>query len=121
MQSCLEKVSIDQRHIQMTRSDYNRNNPYSGLHNDALATGDMQGKGTKHGGHTHWLPNCNGTLGVINYSNFDTAASSGAGNKTDNEARQKSMGRSLYNSNNPYSALLVDTSQNVREGQYVMK
>lgn len=118
VQSCLEYVSMDQRRIQEARSDYQRDNEYSALHPDALASSG-NGKGTGHGGHSHWLPNCRGTIGVFNYSNFDTAISSGAGNDCDNVAREKSLARSLYNDSNVYSALLVDTSRNVREGQFV--
>ena len=120
MQSCLEKVSIENRHIQEARSDYQRNNQYNAEHKDARSDGDIFGKGTGHGGHGFWTPNCNGPLGVINYSNFDTAISSGAGNCDDNKAREIALARSVYNGGNVYSSLLVDTSQNVREGQYVM-
>lgn len=109
---------MDQRHIQEVRSDYQRDNQYSATHPDSLASSG-NGKGTGHGGHTHWLPNCRGTIGIINYSNFDTAISSGAGNDCDNIAREKALARSLYNEGNVYSALLVDTSRNVREGQFV--
>ena len=118
MQSCLEIRSMDERHEEIVRSDYNQYNQYSGKHPDALATGDAQGKGTGHGGHSFWLPNCNGTLGVFNYSNFDTNPDSGAGNNADNEARNTAMTRSLYNPTYQYSAKLVDTSANVLEGQY---
>ena len=112
MQSCLEFTSMDARHIQEARSDYQRNNQYSATHPDALASSG-NGKGTGHGGHTHWLPNCHGTIGIINYSNFDTDIRSGAGND------QKSLARSLYNNDNEYSLRLIDTSLNVREGQFV--
>lgn len=118
IQSCLELVSMDGRHEQEARSDYNRNNQYSALHPDALASSG-NGKGTGHGGHGHWLPNCRGTIGIINYSNFDTSPFSGAGNDCDNLARERSMSRSLYNASIPYSSLLVDTSRNVAEGQFV--
>jgi len=119
MQSCLEFTSMNSRHIQEARSDYQRNNQYSATHPDALASSG-NGKGTGHGGHTHWLPNCRGTIGMIDYRNFDTNINSGAGNDCDNAARTRSIQRSLYNgSNKPYSALLVDTTANVREGQYV--
>ena len=110
MQSCLEIRSMDERHEEIVRSDYNQYNQYSGKHPDALATGD--------GGHSFWLPNCKGTLGVFNYSNFDTNPDSGAGNNADNEARNTAMTRSLYNPTYQYSAKLVDTSANVLEGQY---
>ena len=109
---------MDARHEQEARSDYQRDNQYSALHPDALASSG-NGKGTGHGGHSHWLPNCRGSIGVFNLSNFDTSISSGAGNDCDNIARNKSLARSLYNTNNVYSQLLVDTSRNVREGQFV--
>lgn len=118
MQSCLEFVSIEQRHIQEAKSDYQRNNQYSALHPDALASSG-NGKGTGHGGHSHWLPNCRSSIGIINYSNFDTAISSGAGNDCDNMAREKSLARSLYNDANVYSLQLVNTRSNVMEGQFV--
>lgn len=108
---------MDQRHIQEARSDYQANNPYNALHPDATAaSGNGKGVG---GSHSHWLPNCRGTIGVINYSNFITNISAGAGNDCDNAARTRTLARSLYNGNNAYSALLVDTSKNVREGQFV--
>lgn len=118
MQSCLEIRSIDERHEELVRNDYTRDNEYSATHEDALATGDSKGKGTGHGGHTFWLPNCNGTLNYFNYSNFDTNPESGAGNDADNEARDTALARSLYNYSNQYSERTVDTSANVLEGQY---
>ena len=118
-QSCLEKRSIDERHNEIVRSDYNRNNQYSATHEDALAGGKL-GRGTGHGGHTFWLPNCNGTIGTINYSNFDTSPTSMAGTDIDNETRNIAMARSLYNYENQYSARIIDTSMNIREGQYVV-
>lgn len=118
MVSCLERVSMQERHNEIVRSDYNRDDQYSATHKDALATGDAQGKGTQHGGHGFYLPNCSGELGVFNYSNFDTSPSSGAGNNVDNETRLIAMNRSLYNFNNSYSERIIDTSANVREGQY---
>lgn len=118
MQSCLEYTSMDARHTQEARSDYQRNNQYNATHPDALASSG-NGKGTNHGGHYHWLPNCKGTIGIINYSNFDTAISSGAGNDCDNAARNKSLSRSLYNDSRVYSLSLVDTTRNVAEGQFV--
>lgn len=120
MQSCLEKRSIAERHVEEVRNDYNRENPYNSQHPDALATGDAQGKGTGSSGHGFWLPNCNSQLGVFNYSNFDTDISFGAGNNADNAARNTAMTRSLYGPTNPYSANIIDTSANVMEGQFVI-
>lgn len=118
MRTCLEIRSMDERHIEIVRSDYQRDNQYSATHPDALATGDTQGKGTGHKGHLHWLPNCTGTIGVFDYSNFDTAYASHAGNDVDNATREVAMVRSLYKPDKAYSARIIDTSANVREGQY---
>jgi hypothetical protein len=118
MVSCLETRAITERNIQEARQNYNRENRYSATHPDALATGDRKGKGTGHGGHSHWLPNCNAQMGVFNYSNFDTAFESGAGNDLDNAARNASVTRSLYGPQNPYGH--VDTTANRLEGQYVI-
>ena len=117
-QSCLEKRSMEERHEEIVRSDYNRFNQYSAAHPDAIANGDVQGKGTGHGGHTHSQPNCNGVIGIIDYRNFDTAISSHAGNIDDNYARETALVRSLYNVEREYSARSVDTSLNLAEGQY---
>lgn len=118
MQTCLEKRSIEQRHITEVRSDYNRENQYSENHPDARAAGG-KGKGTGHpGGINNNLPNCNGKMGVFDYSNFDTSLNSGAGNLDDNKARHKSLARSLYNEDKVYSAKLIDTKKNRKEGQY---
>ena len=121
-QSCLEIISMDERHEEIVRSDYNIENQYSGLHKDALADGDEQGKGTGGGGTMHYLPDCTSFMGTstFRYDDFDTAVSSKAGNNTDNEARNTSMVRSLYSAENPYSEVRIDTSANVREGQFTL-
>lgn len=117
IQSCLEKVSIEQRGIQQARSDFQRDNQYSALHPDAKAeSGNGKGVG---GTHSHWLPNCSGEIGHIRYTNFITDVASGAGNDCDNAARKKAIARSLYNYKEYYSSTTVDTSKNVREGQFV--
>ena len=119
MQTCLEARSMEERHREIVVNDYSRENIYTALHPNALATGDSKGKGTgRPGGTKIILPHCNGTLNVIDYSNYDTDPRSGAGNDTDNAARNQSLARSLYNRENMYSAALIDSSANIREGQY---
>ena len=121
MRTCLEKVSMDERHEEIVRNEYNSDNEYSAAHQNALNIDngdDKRGKGTGSAGHSHWLPDCSGQLGIINYSNFDTDVSFHAGNRDDNDARTKALARSLYNKDNEYSANIIDTSQNVAEGQY---
>lgn len=121
MRSCLEIVSMEERHRELLKNEYNPNNEYTNSHPDALNIDngdDKRGKGTGSSGHSHWLPDCSGQLGVINYSNFDTDVSFHAGNRSDNDARTQSMTRSLYSKEKEYSLALVDTSANVAEGQY---
>lgn len=124
MQTCLEKRGIEQRTISLTRSDYNKEDQYSAEHKDAKSDGDVQGKGSGHGGHGHWLPDCSKPTGMIDYSNFDTFH---GGGQYDIEGRNGIGGRlynttvSMYNPERPYGAELVDTSANVSLGQYVTK
>lgn len=120
-QTCLEKNGINARHEQIVRSDYNIENEYSSIHPNAIADGDVKGKGVG-GGHTHWLPNCDGTPNNrIDYSNFNTE---NAGGKYDIEGRngiggrKKALASSLYNKENMYGPTSVDTTANVNDGQY---
>lgn len=121
MQSCLEKKAIEERHNEIVRSDYNIENQYSSTHKDALSDGDAQGKGTGHGGHTAYLPDCNKPSTTIDYSNFDTTNGGGLYDiegRNDVGGRKRAIASSLYNSENQYSANLVNTEINVRDGQY---
>lgn len=122
MQSCLEKRGMDERHVEIVRSDYNRENPYSAVHPDAKSDGDPQGKGTGHGGHTHSVPDCNKPTGMMSYDNFDTTGGGGLYDikgRNGSGGREWSMNISMYNKQNPYSAALVETEQNQKEGQFV--
>lgn len=120
-QTCLEKRGIDARHDQIVRSDYNIEDQYSATHKDAISDGDAQGKGTSHGGHTHYLPDCTKPTTTIDYSNFDTE---NGGGKYDIEGRngisgrKKALASSLYNKENSYGSTSVDTTANVNDGQY---
>lgn len=120
-QTCLEKRGMEERHQEITRSDYNIEDQYGPTHKDAISDGDPQGKGTGHGGHTHFLPDCTKPTTTINYSNFD---SDNGGGYYDIEGRNGISGRkralatSLYNKEIQYGPTLVDTSANVAEGQY---
>jgi hypothetical protein len=122
MQTCLEKKGIESRNDLIVRNDYAINDQYSAMHPDALATGDPQGKGTGHGGHTHSIPDCNAPSS-INYSNFDT---NGGGGQYDIDGRNGVGGRvfcqniSMYNETNDYCGVSIDTSANVADGQIVI-
>lgn len=124
MQSCLEKRGIEQRKIELVRSDYNIEDQYSAAHPNAISNGDPAGKGTNHGGHTHFLPDCNKPTTTIDYSNFDTTS---GGGQYDIEGRNGIGGRkyletiSMYNKENFYSANLINTEENLRQGQYQVR
>lgn len=123
MQSKLEKVSIDERKNETLQSEYNVNNQYSPQHTDALTDGDKHGKGTGHGGHTHWLPDSTKASTTINYSNFDTE---NGGNVYDVEGRNniggrnKALASSLYNKEHQYGIHLINSEENQRLGQFKM-
>ncbi len=121
MQSCLEKRGIEERSVEIVRSDYNIENQYGPSHPDALSNGDVNGKGTGHGGHTHYLPDCNKPTSTIDYSNFDTLNGGGLYDiegRNDVGGRKKAINSSLYNHERQYSANLVNTEINLRQGQY---
>ena len=124
-QTCLEKRGMEERHIEITRSDYNIENQYGPTHKDALADGDPQGKGVG-GSHGHWLPDCNQSKNLIKYDNFTTSPDVEIGGLYDIKGRNGVGGRewalatSLYNHEAPYSQNLIDTSANRQDGQYSM-
>lgn len=115
MQSKLEKVSLDERKNETLKSEYNIEDQYSAKHNDALTSGDKKGKGTGHGGHTHFLPDQSKASTTIDYSNFDTE---NGGNSYDVDGRKKAIASSLYNKDYQYGAHLINTEENQRNGQF---
>ena len=120
-QTCLEKRGMEERHEEITRSDYNIENQYGPTHPDAISDGDPQGKGTGHGGHTHFLPDCTKPTTTINYSNFDSENGGGyydIKGRNGISGRENALAISLYNKQTQYGPTLVDTSKNVAEGQY---
>ena len=120
-QTCLEKRGMEERHQEITRSDYNIEDQYGPTHKDAISDGDAQGKGTGHGGHTHFLPDCTKPTSMINYSNFDSENGGGyydIEGRNGISGRKRAMATSLYNKDIEYGPKLVDTSANVADGQY---
>ena len=121
MQSALEKRSIEERNNEIVRSDYNKEEQYSSNHKNAQSDGDRKGKGTNHGGHSHFLPDSSKNKFTIDYSNFDTE---NGGNEYDIEGRNdiggrnKALASSLYNKNFQYGAHLINTEENLLLGQY---
>ena len=125
-QTCLEKVGIEKRHDTIVRNDYNIEDQYSQLHKDALSDGDPLGKGSGHGGHTHYVPDCSKPSSMMDYSNFDTEASN-IGGSYDINGRNGVGGRnflktiSIYNEENQYGPNLIDTTANEQDGQIIIK
>jgi len=125
-QTCLEKAGINERHNEIVRSDYNIEDQYSSAHKDAISDDEAQGKGHPTiKGHTHWLPNCNGTASnMIKYDNFATSPSDQIGGLYDRKGRagipgrEEQMARSIYNYEESYGPTSVDTTANVNDGQY---
>lgn len=120
-QTCLELRGITERQNEIVRSDYNSEDQYGPTHKDALSDGDAQGKGTGHGGHTAWLPDCSKPTNMIDYSNFDTFNGGGIYDiegRNDIGGRKKAMASELYNNENQYGPELVKTAENVAQGQY---
>lgn len=120
-QTCLEKRGIEERGNEINRSDYNELRPYGPTHKDALSDGDPQGKGTGHGGHNAWLPDCTKPTNMIDYSNFDTFNGGGSydiNGRNDVGGREKSIRSSKYNYENQYGADLINTAENIAQGQY---
>lgn len=119
-QTCLEVRGMDERHRETVRSDYNIDDQYSATHPDALSDGDPLGKGTGHGGHTAYLPDCSKPTNLYNYSNFDTVNGGGEYDvygRNGSGGRLKAMASSLYNQDYQYGADLVNTQANVDDGQ----
>ncbi len=120
-QTCLEKRGMEERHEEITRSDYNIEDQYGPTHKDAISDGDPQGKGTGHGGHTHFLPDCTKPTTTINYSNFDSENGGGyydIEGRNGISGRKRALATSLYNKEIQYGPTLVDTSANIADGQY---
>ena len=122
-QTCLESRGIVARNENIVRNDYNINEEYGPTHPDAISNGDPQGKGTGHGGHGHWLPDCSKPTNSINYSNFDTENGGGEydiNGRNGIGGRNAAMSYSLYNKEYGYGLNLINTEKNQAEGQYVM-
>jgi len=125
-QTALEAKAIEKRRSSLVKNNYNKEDEYSSMHKDALSDGDPQGKGSGHGGHTHYLPNPSRPSTLIDYSNLDTEGKN-IGGQYDIEGRNGIGGRnflkniSLYNEENQYGPSLIDTESNIQDGQIIIK
>ena len=118
-QSCLEQRGMEARHEELVRRKYNKEEPYSATHPDALSDGDVNGKGTG-GSHSAWQPNCQRPKNYFDYSNFNTTTGGGLYDiegRNGIGGRKKALASQLYNQDNEYSANLIETSANIADGQ----
>lgn len=125
-QSNLEIKGIDERHKEIVRSDYNKQDFYDENHIDAMSDPSdetkIMGKGTNSGGHQHYVPDP--SQKGYNYSNLITSEGGGAYDihgKDGKGGRNRLLNINIYNKTNPYGFDSVDTSANIDEGQYVIK
>jgi len=72
-------------------------NEYSAVNEDAISDGNIHGKGTQSGGHTHISPNESSSLNEIIYRNFDTTHGGGG---YDVAARKRQTDWNYYNGKN---------------------
>ena len=127
-QSALEVKGIEERRRELVRSDYNKENGYSNSHIDAISNPEDEnkvlGKGTNSGGHQHYVPDFSKSSTLINYSNLDTTNGGGAYDihgRNGQGGRNRLVKINLYNKDNSYGPNSVDTTENIEDGQYVMK
>lgn len=127
-QSTLESRGMEERKIELVRSDYGKNNAYSDSHEDALSHPDdpekVLGKGTNNGGHQHYTPDHSKPSTLINYSNFDTTSGGGyydIHGRNEQGGRDRLLKINIYSKDNAYGPNSIDTTANIDEGQYVMK
>lgn len=129
-QSNLEKKGIEQRQIELVRSDYNKNEgfKYGPEHVDAISDPNDEtkalGKGTGSSGHEAYVPDASKSPYSYNYSSLDTSAGGGAYDihgRNDQGGRNRLLKINIYNKDNAYGPNSVDTSANINEGQYVIK
>ena len=134
-QSCLEVTALDERRVELNRNDYLQTDQYSSSHRDAISDGDVQGKGSGYGGHLHSIPDCSrGRLGV-DLRNFDTRNFDHIGGAYDIYGRTPNgqisdgsmngrmflMNINKFDENTEYNANYVDTTENVLDGQIVVR
>lgn len=124
-QNNLEKKGFEKRQELEVRNDYTKADQYSESHPDAKSDGDPLGKGTGHGGHTHVIPSDDKSdLHRYNYGMIDTY---NGGGLYDIKGRNEIGGREYlqtinkYNEDHKYGEGSVDTSLNIKDGQYFVK
>ena len=127
-QSALESKGMEERHREIIRSDYSKNDMYSDSHIDAISDPNDEtkalGKGTNSGGHQHYAPDFSKPSTLINYSNLDTSNGGGSYDihgRNEQSGRNRLLGYNIYSKDNAYGPNSVDTNENLKDGQYSIK
>ena len=120
-QTCLEGIAIEKRPVQEAHNEFRATQPYG----EPVAE-----KGTHHGGHSHYIPDCSKAQMIgehfnspIDYSNFDTF---NGGSQCDEKGvptishsgRVGNLVINNYGPNNEYGFNSINTAQNIADGQY---
>ena len=126
-QSYLEIKGREERNNEIIRSDYNKNDAYSSSHEDALSNPDKTdkplGKGTGSAGHQAYVPDYSKSPYSYNYSSLDTSKGGGSYDiygRDENGGRERLTKINIYNKEYSYGPNLIDTSTNIKDGQYKM-
>ena len=126
-QSRLESEALLARHEAMTKMDFQKGtNEYSSEHEDAKTHNDELhpwGKGTDGNGPVYVLPNANASKTQYK-KGIDTTDGGGSYDKFGRNGiggRQYLSTINIYNSTNAYGPNSVDTTENMSEGQYIVK
>jgi hypothetical protein len=130
-QTNLEKIGFERRNEhELIRNDIKKNKPYSDQHDSALwHEGDEEhplGKGTKHQGHQHTVPQPYNTY-TLNTPSHQLDTDNGGGSYDINGRPGVGGGRkwleaiNLYDKTNPYGVNSIDTEANVLDDQFFIK
>ena len=127
-QSTLEKKAIEERQRELVRSDYNKLDVYSDSHIDAISDPNAKnkplGKGTADGGHMAYVPDASKSSTSYNYSSLNTMNGGGSYDihgRNEESGRNRLMAINIYSKDNAYGPNSIDMSENLDEGQYVIK
>lgn len=127
-QSVLEQKGIEERNREIIRSDYGKTDAYSEAHIDAISDPNNPnkplGKGTNNGGHQHSVPDFSKPSTLINYSNFNTTQGGGSYDiygRNEVGGRNRLVNINIYSKDNAYGPNSIDMTENINEGQYVVK
>lgn len=127
-QTRLEQEGIQARKEQTIKNDFSRNGEIYNEESDLALSHEDElhplGKGTGSSGHGHRTPNRNASKTAIDRTDFDTEKGGGSYDifgMNDAGGRKRSTMINLYSAEYQYNENSIDTSENVKDGQWVNK